>query len=125
MSNQYDLSAQDYENLHLFSAYQKYSNKTLYKDINTNHKVVYPMLGLCNEAGELAGKVKKIFRDNDGKISDEMWLDLHDEIGDVLWYLSQVCTALNISLSAVAIKNIEKVYSRAQRGVLKGSGDKR
>jgi hypothetical protein len=56
--------------LETFSAYQRESRKT-WSRIYTDHPIVYPTLGLANEAGEVAGKIKKIFRDKGGKISEE------------------------------------------------------
>jgi hypothetical protein len=53
--------------LETFSAYQRESRKT-WSRIYTDHPIVYPTLGLANEAGEVAGKIKKIFRDKGGKI---------------------------------------------------------
>ena len=53
-----------------FNDYQTKSRKTAgYPAIG--HGVIYPTLGLVNEAGEVAGKIKKVFRDKDGQISEE------------------------------------------------------
>ena len=83
------------------------------------------MLGLTNEAGEVAGKVKKIFRDKDGIIGEAERQPLKCELGDVLWYLAQVCTELDLSLDDVAEHNLEKLYSRLERGKIGGEGDNR
>jgi NTP pyrophosphatase (non-canonical NTP hydrolase) len=80
---------------------------------------------LTNEAGEVAGKIKKIFRDKDGVIGEAEREALQSELGDVLWYLAQVCTELEISLDDVAEANIEKLYSRLERGKIGGDGDNR
>jgi NTP pyrophosphatase (non-canonical NTP hydrolase) len=107
-----------------FSDYQNRSRKTaIYPAIG--HPVVYPTLGLANEAGEVAGKVKKIFRDKQGRIGAEEREALKGELGDVLWYLAQVCTELELSLDDVAQANIEKLYSRLERGKIGGDGDNR
>jgi len=89
------------------------------------HAVIYPTLGLTNEAGEVAGKIKKIFRDKDGVIGETEREALKAELGDVLWYISQVCTELDISLAEVAEANIAKLLDRQARGVIKGDGDTR
>jgi NTP pyrophosphatase (non-canonical NTP hydrolase) len=107
-----------------FTTYQKESRKTAVK-VNMDHPVVYPTMGLVNEAGEVAGKVKKIFRDNGGEISDEDRLALKKELGDVLWYLAQICTELDLSLQEVAEANLTKLFSRLERGTIKGDGDER
>ncbi len=107
-----------------FSDYQIKSRKTArYPAIG--HPVIYPTLGLTNEAGEVAGKIKKIFRDKNGVIGEEERAALKGELGDVLWYLSQICTELDLSLDEVAGHNIEKLYSRLERGRIGGDGDNR
>ncbi len=107
-----------------FNAYQRESRKT-WSLIHTDHAIVYPTLGLTNEAGEVAGKVKKIFRDKGGKISEEDREALKQELGDVLWYLTQICTELDLSLQQVAEANIEKLFSRLERNQIRGEGDQR
>jgi NTP pyrophosphatase (non-canonical NTP hydrolase) len=107
-----------------FNEYQHKSRKTAgYPAIG--HAVIYPTLGLVNEAGEVAGKIKKVFRDKGGEISPETREALKAELGDVLWYLAQVCTELDLSLEDVAQANITKLYDRLERGKIKGDGDNR
>jgi NTP pyrophosphatase (non-canonical NTP hydrolase) len=85
----------------------------------------YTTLGLVGEAGEIANKVKKVYRDHDGEVPEPVRKELEDELGDVLWYLAMMCFELGLDFDAVAIKNIEKLESRRERGVLQGSGDNR
>lgn len=107
-----------------FNDYQIKSRRTAeYPAIG--HPVVYPTLGLANEAGEVAGKIKKIFRDKGGIISAETRSALQAELGDVLWYLSQLCTELGLSLEEVAEANLAKLYDRFERGAIQGEGDNR
>ena len=107
-----------------FNTYQRESRKT-WSLIHTDHAIVYPTLGLVNEAGEVAGKVKKIFRDKGGKITEEDRQALKGELGDVLWYMAQICTELDITLEEVASANLEKLFDRLMRGAIKGEGDNR
>ncbi|MFC1465504.1 MAG: nucleoside triphosphate pyrophosphohydrolase family protein [Candidatus Brachytrichaceae bacterium NZ_4S206] len=107
-----------------FSDYQRLSRRTAhYPPIG--HPVIYPALGLTNEAGEVAGKIKKIFRDKAGAIGEADRAALKAELGDVLWYLAQVCTELDLSLDDVAQHNLDKLASRQERGVISGEGDER
>jgi NTP pyrophosphatase (non-canonical NTP hydrolase) len=107
-----------------YGSYQEQSRKT-YSDILTDDPIVYPTLGLVNEAGEVAGKIKKIFRDHDGQISEADREALKGELGDVLWYLTQICTNLGLTLEEVAEANLDKLFSRLERGVIRGDGDNR
>ncbi len=107
-----------------FSEYQEKSRITaLYPDKDNNF--IYPTLGLVGESGEIAEKIKKVIRDNDGKMTDEKKIEIGKELGDVLWYISQLATELGIDLNDVAQGNIDKLYSRMDRGVIQGSGDNR
>ena len=100
-----------------FDEYQKFARSTaIYPD---ECKVVYPALGLCGEAGEVAEKVKKNIRD--GKSLDGVAL----ELGDVLWYISTLADDLGVTLEEVAKANIEKLQSRMERNKIKGDGDNR
>lgn len=85
----------------------------------------YTLLGLVGEAGELANKFKKVLRDNGGKISDEVRNDMAAELGDVLWYVANLADELDWSLELIAKRNLAKLKSRAERGVISGSGDNR
>ncbi len=107
-----------------FEEYQKKSRLTaIYPDKDNNY--IYPTLGLAGEAGEVAEKVKKVIRDKDGKMDDETRDALKKELGDVLWYLSQISTELNLDLEDVAESNIEKLFKRREKGNLHGEGDNR
>jgi len=107
-----------------FTTYQAKSRKTAgYPAIG--HPVIYPTLGLVNEAGEVAGKIKKVFRDKGGQFNEETRQALKAELGDVLWYLAQVATELDLSLDEIAEHNISKLYDRLERGKIRGDGDNR
>jgi NTP pyrophosphatase (non-canonical NTP hydrolase) len=82
-------------------------------------------LGLCGESGEFADKMKKVIRDHDGLLNVGAREALAGELGDVLWYVSQVAYRLGLDLSVVADKNLRKLKSRQERGVIGGSGDER
>jgi NTP pyrophosphatase (non-canonical NTP hydrolase) len=110
--------------LESFAAYQRESRKT-WSRIAVDHPIVYPTLGLANEAGEVAGKIKKIFRDKGGFIGEDDRQALKYELGDVLWYLTQICTELDLTLEEVAAANIEKLFGRLERGRIGGEGDER
>jgi len=80
----------------------------------------YLALGLTSEAGEVAGKVKKIIRDGKGNKEAIAY-----EIGDVLWYCAVLASELGVSLNTIMKKNLEKLHDRKVRGTLAGSGDNR
>ena len=106
------------------SDYQARARATaVYPGVGDN--LLYPTLGLCGEAGEVAEKIKKMVRDDGGALSDERREALSKELGDVLWYVAQLATEADLDLQAIAEANIEKLLSRRDRNVLQGSGDDR
>jgi NTP pyrophosphatase (non-canonical NTP hydrolase) len=108
----------------LLSDYQARSRATaVYPQRGAN--LLYPTLGLCGEAGEVAEKIKKMVRDDQGVLSEERRAALSKELGDVLWYLAQLATEADLDLDAIAEENLAKLLSRRERDVLSGSGDER
>ncbi|HEY5731368.1 MAG TPA: nucleoside triphosphate pyrophosphohydrolase family protein [Anaerolineales bacterium] len=107
-----------------FNDYQQKSRLTA-QFPSIGHPVIYPVLGLVNEAGEVVGKIKKVFRDKGGEINEETREALKAELGDVLWYLAQVATELDLNLDEIAEYNIDKLMDRLERGKIKGDGDNR
>jgi len=87
--------------------------------------LTYVTLGLIGEAGEICNKVKKIFRDCDGVITNDHRAQIADELGDTLWYAAQLATLMGLDLGQIAAANITKLMDRKERGVLQGSGDQR
>lgn len=104
----------------------EYQQKALETAFYPNeYKVIYPALGLTGEAGEVADKVKKIIRDNNGEMSKEKSVELAKEVGDVLWYIATLAHDIGFTLEEIGQMNYEKLHSRQQRGMLGGSGDNR
>ena len=116
-----------------FDEYQVATVTTaIYPESNTGSIIAlaYTIIGLTNEAGEVAGKFKKVLRDGDGDVIDGEVTDdqadaLGAELGDVLWYLARTADELGFSLDDIATKNLAKLQSRKTRGTLGGSGDNR
>lgn len=87
-------------------------------------------LALCEEAGEVSGKLKRAFRDHGWEGGREPLPEVTrqamiDELGDVLWYVAILARELGTDLDTVAARNLAKLEDRQRRGVIRGSGDKR
>jgi NTP pyrophosphatase (non-canonical NTP hydrolase) len=105
--------------------YQKDARATC---LESAKNLPYLVTGLAAEAGEVAGKYAKYLRDADnGDVVAFIHLqeDLVKELGDVLWFIAVLSDKMGYTLEQVAQRNIDKLYSRKQRGVLKGTGDER
>jgi NTP pyrophosphatase (non-canonical NTP hydrolase) len=89
------------------------------------HRVLYPALGLASEAGEVAGKIKKVLRDEGSDFGRAPIEAIKDELGDVRWYVAVLASDLGLSLEEVAAANLTKLVSRKERGRISGGGDRR
>lgn len=105
------------------SEYQRLSRRTA--EYPREAWLAYPALGLSGEAGEVAEHAKKAIRDDGGEITDARRAAMAKELGDVLWYVAQLASELELTLEDIAQANLQKLLSRQRRGVLSGSGDDR
>lgn len=87
--------------------------------------IIYPVLGLVGEAGEVAEKVKKMYRNDNGEMSAEFKTSLAKELGDVLWYINALADELGLTLEEIAEMNLDKVERRLEEGTIASSGDDR
>jgi len=86
----------------------------------------YLALGLTSEAGEVAGKVKKLIRDGEDMEGFELKkIAIASEVGDVLWYCAMLAKEVGVPLNDIMKENLKKLHGRKVRGTLHGSGDNR
>ena len=103
------------------NTYKNYTKQTAFYP--KKKAIEYLSLGLTSEAGEVAGVVKKMIRDNiDPAIAEPK---LKKEIGDVFWYLIRLCDELDCNPEEILDLNIKKLLDRQQRNKLSGDGDDR
>lgn len=86
-------------------------------DKNCNNPL-YLATALCGESGELANELKKVFRDDDGMITDERKHAILSEMGDVLWYLYALSNLLDVRMVEVKQINMTKIIKRIEEGKL-------
>ena len=97
--------------------YQRLANQTDQQPENENleadpRSIMIPLLGMAGEVGELLGEHKKWLRDGDSyKLFPER---VKEELGDLLWYLSNVATKHGLTLEEVADFNLSKTGRRWQ-----------
>lgn len=110
-----------------FEEYQKQAQETDYENIEALGSIHFManLLGLVGEAGEVAEKFKKIYRDKDGMISEEDKESIKKELGDILWYITSVGRHIGVSLPDIAQTNLDKLKSRRERNQIHGNGDNR
>lgn len=101
------------------SEYQKATQQfAIYPEEN---EFPYLTLGLAAEAGEVADKAAKRYRGDKPLSAD----DFRKELGDCMWFISQLCNRFGWTLEQVMQENIDKLTDRRERAVLQGDGDNR
>lgn len=103
-----------------FQLYSEQAQRTALYDKSKG--IEYCALGLASEAGEVAGVVKRHFRGDHPALNKEAVVA---EIGDVLWYCSQLAREVGSDLETAALRNIEKLAKRQAAGTIRGAGDNR
>ena len=102
-----------------FNEYQKLAmvTKKPYKD--PREQLVNGSLGLAGESGEVCDMIKKHF-----SVGNEIDRPaIKKELGDVMWYIAELCDAFDFDLNDVAQTNIDKL--RARHGTsFSGSGNR-
>jgi NTP pyrophosphatase (non-canonical NTP hydrolase) len=106
-----------------FDEYQKRAMTTAVYP--KQHALAYTALGLAGEAGEVANKVAKIFRDRDGKPSNLDADNIFGELGDCCWLIAALAHEFGWRLEDIVQHNLRKLDDRKYRGTLGGSGDDR
>lgn len=108
--------------------YQKFTTTTAIfrgKAKDFDAQIMYCMLGLIGEIGEVAEKFKKKLRGGGILLEFKGDVDIAKELGDVIWYWNQLCDLLGWDASDVLQLNIDKLKDRQKRGVVHGDGDNR
>lgn len=115
----------------------EYQQRAMTTCMESCKNVAYMLTGLNAEVGEVNDKFAKAIRKEQIAITRNnlaTWQDrtpdaweanLQKEIGDCLWFLSGICSVMGWQMNDIAQQNIDKLTSRAQRGVIIGDGDNR
>ena len=92
--------------------YQKEAMSLLNPALTENDVLMNALMGLCGESGEAIDLMKKHLYQGHDLDKDK----LIKELGDVAWYLAEAATGLNIDLSEVLQRNLDKLHARYPQG---------
>jgi NTP pyrophosphatase (non-canonical NTP hydrolase) len=79
-------------------------------DIGLSESIIIPLLGLAGESGGLLTEYKKYLRDGDSY--PVFSKRIKEELGDVLWYISNIASKSGLSLEDIAKENLSKISDR-------------
>lgn len=80
------------------------------RSVSAKRGLTWSVMGLTSEAGEVAGEVEKWLR-KDYSLPPPTE-KIFDELGDVLWYVAEICNSLGLSMDEVIEHNIQKINER-------------
>jgi len=98
--------------------YQEKASKTVVYPQVGGLGYIFPALGIAGEVGEVVERMKKMVRDPNtrGAITDQDREEMKGELGDVLWYISQIAREFDVSLEDIAEVNLKKIEKRLKEG---------
>lgn len=110
-----------------FNHYQhKTGDTAVYPEAGTGSGAALAYVGLgLGEAGEIQNQLKKVLRDDAGKLTDDRRREIAKELGDLLYYVARCATEIGVPLERIAEMNLSKLADRRARNKLGGSGDNR
>ena len=92
--------------------YQKEAMTLLNPALTEKDVLMNALMGLCGESGEAIDLMKKHLFQGHELDKDK----LIKELGDIAWYLAEAATGLNIDLSEVLQRNLDKLHARYTQG---------
>lgn len=93
--------------------YQIGAYRAIRPHVDDREEILHWVIGLTEEAGEVASLIKHKYFHNE----DIFDTKIAEELGDVLWYVSAMCTVLDISLADIARINLAKLRARFADGM--------
>ena len=95
--------------------YQELAMVTLNSELSKKEMLINGVMGMNGESGEVIDVVKKhMFQGHELDIDK-----IKKELGDVMWYVAEVCEALDLSMDEVMEANIAKLANRFKNGFTK------
>lgn len=93
--------------------YQEFASKGLREESLHKNNVLNFALGLAGESGEVCDLIKK--REFHNRYNECPVERVEEELGDVMWYVANLCTELGLDLETVLQKNELKLKRRYEK----------
>lgn len=91
--------------------YQSLAARTVNSQLSDSELILHALHGMVGEIGEIHSIYQKVYQ---GHCMDEQ--HLIKEIGYLMWFIAEYCTAIHVNMNDVMSKNIEKLLSRYPTG---------
>lgn len=91
--------------------YQRLAARTINNDLTESEQIRHSLLGMCSELGEIQGIYQKKYQGHSVSPAH-----LKKELGDLLWFAAEYCTANGWTLEDVMATNIKKLEARYPDG---------
>lgn len=91
--------------------YQRLAARTINQDLSDIEKSYHALHGMIGEIGELHSIYQKVYQGHDFDFEHAK-----KELGDLLWFIAEYCTANNWDLADVMQANIDKLKARYPEG---------
>ena len=92
--------------------YQELAARTINQELDSAEWGMHALHGMVSEIGELHGIYQKYYQGHIPANTDH----IKKELGDLLWFIAEYCTAMGWTLEEVMVMNIEKLYGRYPDG---------
>lgn len=93
--------------------YQKLAERTMADGLSSSDYVLHALHGMVGEIGEIHSIYQKMYQGHTDKYGDE---HKQKEVGDLLWFIAEYCTAHNWKLDDIMQMNIDKLRARFPDG---------
>ena len=93
------------------NVYQQLAKRTVNSSLSKPEMVLHSLHGMSGEVGEIHSLYQKVYQ---GHSMDEE--HLKKEVGDLMWFIAEFCTANDFALSEIMEMNIEKLKARFPEG---------
>jgi NTP pyrophosphatase (non-canonical NTP hydrolase) len=91
--------------------YQELASRTINNDLEDYQQFAHALHGMAAEVGEIHGLVQKSYQGHEA--NEEHMIK---EVGDLLWFIAELCTSCGWTLEEAAAMNIEKLKARYPEG---------
>lgn len=94
-----------------FREYQALARRTQNNEISLHARKMHALHGMSSEVGEIHGIFQKYYQGHPVNYSE-----LIKEIGDLMWFISELCDVIDVDLESVCACNIAKLRERYPEG---------